>query len=98
MNIFILNGSEMINKNSCHEHLSKILRLPEYYGNTLDSLYDCVSTMFIAKETEITLCGFNSLPDDLRKYGQKITQIFIRVAYELAHVKDGSMMILNILN
>lgn len=98
MQKIVIDLSSANERRDIHKILIEALTLPEYYGNTLDSLYDCVSTMFIAKETEITLCGFNSLPDDLRKYGQKITQIFIRVAYELAHVKDGSLMILNILN
>lgn len=77
-----------------HKILIEALELPSYYGNTLDSLYDCASTMFIAKETEITLAGLSSLPDNLRKYGSKILQIFVRIAYDLAHGTDGSMMTL----
>lgn len=96
MQNIIIDFSNVTDRDDIHEILIEALSLPSYYGKTLDALYDLASTMFIAKETEITLRGFNNLPEDLRKYGRKIQTIFVRVAHELAHGQDGSMMILNI--
>ena len=38
-----LNAEKMTEKKSAHEYLKFMLDLPEYYGNNLDALYDCLS-------------------------------------------------------
>ena len=42
--MIILEGNRMDNRAALHAHLKEKLRLPEYYGNNLDALYDVLST------------------------------------------------------
>ena len=46
MEIIILDGKCMRDFESAHDYLSRVLRLPEYYGRNLDALYDCLSEFF----------------------------------------------------
>ena len=43
MNIFILDGTRMLDRSEAHRYIARILRLPEYYGENLDALYDCLT-------------------------------------------------------
>ena len=40
--MIILEGNRMDNRAALHAHLKEKLRLPEYYGNNLDALNDCL--------------------------------------------------------
>jgi len=42
MNV-ILDARKMDEKESAHQYLKRIFGFPEYYGNNLDALYDCLS-------------------------------------------------------
>ncbi len=41
----ILDAKKLTEKQSAHEYLKWILELPDYYGNNLDALYDCLTGM-----------------------------------------------------
>lgn len=41
----ILDASRMTDKTTAHAYLKDILNLPEYYGNNLDALHDCLEEM-----------------------------------------------------
>ncbi len=40
----ILEGSKFIDKEALHEILKSELKLPSYYGENLDALWDCLTT------------------------------------------------------
>ena len=40
----LIDGKEIKNRELLHKHISKSLNFPRYYGKTLDSLYDLLST------------------------------------------------------
>ena len=42
MQVF-LNGNDITNREQLHDALSEALELPEWYGRSLDALYDCLS-------------------------------------------------------
>ena len=37
-----LNGNDITNREQLHDALSEALELPEWYGRSLDALYDCL--------------------------------------------------------
>ncbi|WML33434.1 barstar family protein [Clostridium sp. OS1-26] len=44
MNKVILEGSKFTDKETLHENLKRELKLPAYYGENLDALWDCLTT------------------------------------------------------
>ena len=43
--IVTLDAKKMTDKETTHTYLKKVLELPEYYGNNLDALHDCLEEM-----------------------------------------------------
>lgn len=41
----VLDASRMTSKEESHAYLKEALSLPEYYGNNLDALHDCLEEM-----------------------------------------------------
>lgn len=41
----VLDASKMTDKAASHAYLKEMLSLPEYYGNNLDALHDCLEEM-----------------------------------------------------
>ena len=42
---YVLDASRMTSKEEAHAYLKEVLELPEYYGNNLDALHDCLEEM-----------------------------------------------------
>lgn len=42
---YVLNAACMQERKETHEYLKKVLNLPDYYGENLDALYDCITDM-----------------------------------------------------
>lgn len=40
----VLDGKKIIDRETLHKTLKKELRFPEYYGENLDALWDCLTT------------------------------------------------------
>lgn len=78
MNGYILNGKMFTNKNNSYTYLRKILNLPTYFSNNLDSLYDCLVDYF--QETTIVLINQQKLLENLGDYGYKLIDVFEDVA------------------
>lgn len=85
MNHVILSGTFITEKQHLHSHLKQALKFPEWYGNNLDALADCLSD--ISETTVITVLGFEKLESTL---GEKYTQSFIKVLQNAA--KSNSNM------
>ena len=43
--VVILDAEKMTDKDASHAYLKEVLELPEYYGNNLDALHDCLEEM-----------------------------------------------------
>jgi len=41
----VLDAGRMTSKEESHTYLKEVLNLPEYYGNNLDALHDCLEEM-----------------------------------------------------
>ena len=44
MQIIMLDGNRMADREEAHCYLKQALRLPAYYGYNLDALYDCLTS------------------------------------------------------
>jgi ribonuclease inhibitor len=82
MNIFILDGTKMTDRQSCHQYLARILRFPDYYGNNLDALYDCLGEF--SRESAIIIMNGLELEKNLGDYGKLLLETFRDAAAEPA--------------
>lgn len=88
MNHFILDFSEIKSLLGLHQYLNEVFLLPDYYGNNMDALWDCLSCCY-DKSTTIELRNL----DVLRKRLESSAQIMMEVFQDL-HDEDG--VIINI--
>lgn len=44
MNKVVIQGSKLTDKNILHQILKQELKFPAYYGENLDTLWDCLTT------------------------------------------------------
>jgi ribonuclease inhibitor len=80
-----LNGSKMTDKATAHNYLKRKLELPDYYGENLDALWDCLTTDFSGKM--IIIHKPQTIVDNLGSYGEAMIQIFRRAEEENEFIK-----------
>lgn len=71
----ILKGDEIKSVSDFHAKIKELLELPEYYGENLDALWDCLTGWV---ETPLTLIwkDFNLSKESLGEYAEKIFNLF----------------------
>lgn len=75
-----LNGAKMADREAAHAYLKRKLDLPDYYGNNLDALWDCLSTDFSPKK--IILVNKEAMVEGLGSYGEAIITLLLEVSEE----------------
>ncbi len=73
-----LDGAQMTSRKITHEYLKKKLMLPDYYGENLDALWDCLSSDFSPKR--IILVNPEQMRENLADYGDSILKLFAEIA------------------
>ncbi len=66
MKEIIIDGAAVNTREELHRALAEGLGFPEYYGNNLDALKDCLTDVF--EETHITVLNAAALEDSLGEY------------------------------
>ena len=72
--MIILNGDRMTDLESLHAHLKDRLNLPDYYGENLDALNDCLSST--TQRELIVLRRFSDFAEYQGEYGLTLLQVF----------------------
>lgn len=80
MNIYLLDGKDMTNKEAAYVAIAKELGFPEYFGKNLDALYDCLSCM--SADNAVLFVNTAILEENLGDYAEKILSCFRDAADE----------------
>lgn len=80
-----LNGEKMLDKATTHAYLKQKLALPDYYGENLDALWDCVVSDFSLKK--ITIYNTGAMIEHLGSYGESIINLLEQAAQENEYIK-----------
>ena len=83
MNLVILDFNDIKTVLELHQYLKKSFYLPDYYGNNMDGLWDCLSCCY-NESTTIELRNLN----ELRKRLEQTTKTMLEVFQNL-HDEDG---------
>ncbi|MCM1179566.1 MAG: barstar family protein [Clostridium sp.] len=69
----VLDFEGIKSREELHQYLKDALRLPDYYGNNLDALHDCMGEK---KETFcISIYHFAELEKELGEYARRLIQV-----------------------
>lgn len=92
-----LNLGRCTSKEETHRYLKAKFRFPEYYGENLDALYDCMTD--IAEDTEIVFedsdgngccdlasCGEDPVRDSLQRFLKAVRRVIEDAAEENSHL------------
>ena len=75
-----LNAKKMTTREKAHAHIKVRLRLPDWYGNNLDALNDCLGE--IGEPTRIVVRFAPALEETLGDYGARIIRVLEQAAQE----------------
>ena len=70
-----LDFSNIKDKTELHIYLKRELQLPDYYGNNMDALHDCLSEQ--GNNLCITVVHFDVLKQALGDYADILLQVFL---------------------
>ena len=68
---YLLDLSGISNRQQFHEELAAQLQLPDWYGNNLDALYDCLTEY----TRRITVVGWEDTEKTLEDYFQSFRRV-----------------------
>lgn len=81
----IIDGSKFDSRESLHEYISDKLEFPDWYGNNLDALYDCLSD--VNEETEIEMIHRDEFHSTFGKYARAFERVLRDVCSEKENIK-----------
>lgn len=78
MREFTLDCTQITDKTDLHKTLCEGLNFPDWYGNNLDALYDCLTG--ITDDICIIVDGFDDLEEKLGKYALSMRKAMLQAA------------------
>ena len=69
-----------------HQILKEAFDFPNYYGENLDALWDCLDN-YCDFDLIVEIKGFNSLPKELKQYIPKVMNVFDDVTESTPNIK-----------
>lgn len=75
MKVIEFDGRDFKNIETTHEVIKSKLELPEYYGNNLDALWDCL-TGWIDIPVRIKWHNYNESYKQLGNYAEELKSVF----------------------
>ena len=76
----VLNGLELESMEAVHRRFAEVLALPEYYGQNLDALFDCLTDP--REAVTVRLLHREALEDRLGRRGRALVGLLRRAAAE----------------
>lgn len=73
MKEIIINCKDINSRYKLHEALSEKLMFPDWYGNNLDALHDCLTD--IGEKTEIVMENYTIMKENLGKYASLFEKV-----------------------
>ncbi len=83
--ILNIDGNCIKNRDDLHRAFSEALIFPDCYGNNLDALHDCLTSLF--EETEICISNRDMLKDNLGDYALKFEKCIEESSEENPRIK-----------
>lgn len=85
MNICVLDGREIKDREMLHDTLAVSLGFPDWYGRNLDALYDCLTDL--QEEIEIYFLYESAVEEHLKNYMQDFIKVVDRAKEENPKIK-----------
>jgi ribonuclease inhibitor len=82
----VIDGNQIVSQEELHKILKRELELPDYYGNNLDALYDCL-TSWVDLPLTIEWNNFSESKNCLGDYANKVLETFKEAEEELDEFK-----------
>ncbi len=76
----VLDGGSVGSRETLHQALAALLRLPDWYGGNLDALHDCLTD--ITEPTELAVRNGGALEETLGGYAAALRQVLADCAAE----------------
>lgn len=84
MKTVIIDCAVIDTKAAFHQALAQALDFPDYYGNNLDALYDCLTEN--REDRELVLNNWHHLEYTLKDYSGKALYVFREACRENRHL------------
>ena len=86
MTTYTIDLSQVHSHYELHDHLAQVFSLPDYYGQNMDALWDCLHCWF-DEPTMIEVRGIGSIPHDLQDTTQRLQTVL-----KLLQEQDGILI------